>query len=463
MKTVQKMMMLPLALTLMAGILASCSSSSSESGATDNSYQGKDKKITLTFTRRDDGSSAFPAFIKASADAYTKDHPNIIIKEADITAPEGDYYAKINLAMQSPDTTPDIVTEDTFILPSDANAGYLTDLSSNLTNYVDWNNGNFVDALKEGYKGQDGKVYAIPYTTDVRGIWYNKQIFKESGLGEQFVPKSWEDVLNAARQIKKAKGNDVIPFWLNSGKATGEATSMQTYEMLLYGTGERLLDKDGKWIVNSPGILNTLKFIDTVYKEKLGPPLSNVLNGQGNNKASREFMRNGKLGMYLYGNWTVGNYLKEGAAPWPEYKDVLGFAPMPTQNGDNGGTITLSGGWGFAIPAKSKHQAEAWDFIKFISSRENNLKLALSTGNLSPRLDVAEDPSYRAVPFQEISTGFLKNAAFRPKNDKYPAVSTELQSMVEAVATGTTPEKAMAAYGAGVTRLAGEDKVKEIK
>jgi multiple sugar transport system substrate-binding protein len=136
---------------------------------------------------------------------------------------------------------------------------------------------------------------------------------------------------------------------------------------------------------------------------------------------------------------------------------------MPTQNGDNGGTITLSGGWGFAIPAKSKHQIEAWDFIKFISSRENNLKLALSTGNLSPRLDVAEDQSYRAVPFQEFSTGFLKNAAFRPKNDKYPAVSTEIQSMVEAVATGTTLEKAMAAYRAGVTRVAGEDKVKEIK
>lgn len=37
----------------------------------------------------------------------------------------------------------------------------------------------------------------------------------------------------------------MIPFWCNSGVATGEATSMQTYEMLLYGTGEKLLVVSG--------------------------------------------------------------------------------------------------------------------------------------------------------------------------------------------------------------------------
>ena len=43
------------------------------------------------------------------------------------------------------------------------------------------------------------------------------------------------------------------------GKATGEATSMQTYEMLLYGTGERLYDDaSGKWITKSQGILDAL-------------------------------------------------------------------------------------------------------------------------------------------------------------------------------------------------------------
>lgn len=112
--------------------------------------------------------------------------------------------------------------------------------------------------------------------------------------------KTWDEVLSAARTIKEKAAKDVVPFWMNMGKATGEATSMQTYEMLLYGTGERLYDdSSSKWTVKSQGIMDALSFVDSINKEKLGPPLSKVLNGQAGNSSAREYLPKGKLGISL--------------------------------------------------------------------------------------------------------------------------------------------------------------------
>ncbi|MEK4358452.1 ABC transporter substrate-binding protein [Paenibacillus sp. FSL M7-1455] len=454
---------------LLLAVTMGCSNSGSSSApqAQGNdpapSQGGGDKaateKKTITITYRDDGTGekgTLYKWIKEVSASYP--NKNVEIKPTPIQASEGDYFAKIALALKSKDTAPDIVTEDTFMLNSDASAGFLEPLDDRLKGWEDWSNGSFIEAMKKGVTASDGKVYGVPYNTDSRGLWYNKEIFKKAGLPEEWQPKSWDEVLDAARTIKEKAGSDVVPIWMNLGKATGEATSMQTYEMLLYGTGERLYDEASKkWIVKSQGINDALGFIETITKEKLGPPLSKVLNGQAGNTATREYLPKGKLAISLDGSWITGNYLEGGAAPWPEYKDVLGFAPMPTSKGQDPGTITLAGGWALSIPSNAKNKDEAWDFIKFALNKENTQKLVMSSGNITVRADVAKDPEYTKMPFNAIATEYLKNAEFRPAQDKYPEVSTQIQSMVESVATGTSAADAANKYAQDVTRIVGQD------
>ncbi|MEK3734204.1 MULTISPECIES: ABC transporter substrate-binding protein [Paenibacillus] len=435
---------------------------SSEPGSPETGEAGENAKTVISVTFRDDGigeNGAFYKWLKEVSASYP--NPDVEIKPTPIQASEGDYFAKVALALKSTETAPDIVTEDTFILNSDASAGYLEPLDDRLQDWEDWNNGSFIEAMKKGVTASDGKVYGVPYNTDSRGLWYNKEIFKQVGLPEDWQPKSWEEVLNAARTIKE-QAPDIVPIWMNMGKATGEATSMQTYEMLLYGTGERLYDDaSGKWIIKSQGILDALGFVETVNKEGLGPPLSKVLNGQAGNTASREYLPQGKLAISLDGSWITGNYLETGAAPWPEYKDVLGFAPMPTSEGQPPGSITLAGGWALSIPSNSKNKDEAWEFIKYALNKDNTQKLVTSSGNITVRTDVAKDPGYTQMPFNEIATAYLQNADFRPSQEKYPEVSTQIQTMVEAVATGTSPQDAMNKYAQDVTRIVGADNVVE--
>lgn len=439
--------------TALGGVLlAGCSGSGDKTSSSG--------KTTITVTYRDDGAGEKGTLYRWLTE-IAADYPNkdVEIKPSPIQASEGDYFAKVALALKSKDTAPDIVTEDTFILNSDASAGYLEPLDERLKDWEDWSNGSFIEAMKKGVTASDGKVYGVPYNTDSRGLWYNKEIFKQVGLPEEWTPKNWEEVLDAARTIKE-KAPDIVPIWMNMGKATGEATSMQTYEMLLYGTGERLYDDaSGKWIIESQGILDALGFIETVNKEKLGPPLSKVLNGQAGNTASREYLPQGKLAISLDGSWITGNYLETGASPWPEYKDVLGFAPMPTSQGQAPGSITLAGGWALSIPSNAKHKDEAWEFIKYALNKENSKKLVTSSGNITVRADVAKDPEYTQMPFNEIATEYLQNAEFRPAQEKYPEVSTQIQTMVESVATGTSPAEAAQKYTQDVTRIVGEDAV----
>ncbi|MFD2611141.1 ABC transporter substrate-binding protein [Paenibacillus gansuensis] len=432
-------------------------------GCTTKTEDGDSKgKTTITITYRDDGAGkkgSLYKWIEEVAASYPD--KNVVVKQTPIQASEGDYFAKIALALKSKDTAPDIVTEDTFILNSDASAGFLEPLDDKLKEWEDWTNGSFIEAMKKGVTASDGKVYGVPYNTDSRGLWYNKDIFKKAGLPEDWKPKSWDEVLAAARTIKE-KAPDVVPIWMNMGKATGEATSMQTYEMLLYGTGERLYDDaSGKWITKSQGILDALTFIETVNKEKLGPPLSKVLNGQAGNTSSREYLPQGKLAISLDGSWITGNYFESGAAPWPEYKDVLGFAPMPTSKGQEPGSITLAGGWALSVPSNAKHKDEAFEFIKYALNKENSKKLVISSGNITVRADVAKDPEYTKLPFNEIATEYLQNAEFRPAQDKYPEVSTQIQTMVESVASGTSPADAAAKYAQDVTRIVGADHILE--
>jgi multiple sugar transport system substrate-binding protein len=437
-------------------------SASASASATTGDGGDQATKATVTITYRDDGLGENGSLYKWIMDvASTYPNKNVEIKPTPIQASEGDYFAKIALALKSKDKAPDIVTEDTFILNSDASAGFLTPLDDNLKDWSDWTDGSFIEAMKKGVTASDGKVYGVPYNTDSRGLWYNKEIFKKVGLPEDWQPKTWDEVLSAARTIK-AKEPAIVPIWMNMGKATGEATSMQTYEMLLYGTGERLYDNDsGKWIIKSQGILDALNFISTVNKEKLGPPLSKVLNGQAGNTSAREYLPQGKLAISLDGSWIPGNYLDNGASPWPQYKDVLGFAPMPTSKGQAPGSITLAGGWALSIPSNAQHKVEAWDFIKYALNKENSMKLVIAQGNITVRADVSKDPAYTQMPFNEIATDYLKNAEFRPAQDKYPEVSTQIQTMVESVATGTSPADAMKKYAGDVTRTVGEDHVLE--
>jgi multiple sugar transport system substrate-binding protein len=390
---------------------------------------------------------------------FEKAHPGYTVKLLPIEAAENDYYTKLSLMNRSANTAPDVMYEDTFLVNTDIQAGFLAPLDDYLAKWPDWS--QFTDASKTAAKALDGKTYGVPMGTDTRALWYNKDLFAKAGLTVPWQPKTWDDVLAAARTIK-AKLPGVTPLNVYSGKGAGEGATMQGFEMLLYGTSNTLYDNSAnKWVSSSPGFLDSLNFIKTIYGEKLAPDQQDALNPNFGTTVGTDWLPNSKLAINLDGSWMTGNWLTTGTKPWPQWSTVLGLAAMPTQNGEAPGSTSMSGGWVLSVGSHAKDKQAAFDYVSTSLNKENSLAYDVAAGQIAERADVAADPSYlSSSPTLKFFTDLVQVTHFRPAYADYPHISDAIQVAMEAVMTGQlTPEKAMSAFSDQVKSAVGADKV----
>jgi multiple sugar transport system substrate-binding protein len=432
---------------LVAVAVAACGGGSNSSPDT--------SKITVTY-KQIGGEPVYQEFLGAAKTEFEKANPGITVNLQPITAADSDYLTRLQLQMRSPRTSPDLVYEDTFQINSDIEAGYLRPLDDQLNAWPDWQ--QFSETAKGAGKALDGKTYGVPDGTDTRGLWFNKEIFAKAGLPADWQPKTWDDVLSAARTIK-AKVPGVIPFNIFSGKAVGEAASIQGFEMLLYGTADTLYDLPSrKWVVGSKGFTDSLQFVKTVYTEQLGPTPAQSLDPNFQYKVAQQLLPKGQLAIDLDGSWVSHNWLPGNASPWQRWDTVLGTAAMPTQTGQAPGRVSMSGGWTWAIPKNAANPDKAWEFLKLISDHEHHVKFDIVNTQIPVRTDVAKDPRYLAAnPTNGFFSSLVPVTHYRPAYALYPRISSEIQTAMESVMTGTADVPTAAkTYDERVKGIAGD-------
>ncbi|MEV6754064.1 extracellular solute-binding protein [Streptomyces sp. NPDC051214] len=410
-----------------AGTLTACGGDSGDDPDT----------VKVSFKQSTDNQvKVMDTFLADIKKQFEKENPGKKVKLVPIKAPDSEYYTKLQQMMRSPKTAPDLVYEDTFLINSDITSGYLKPLDTYLNKWKDWD--QFIDTSKSAAKAADGKTYGVPDGTDTRGLWFSKSIFKKAGLPADWQPKSWDEILQAARTIKK-KVPGVTPMNVYTGKPAGEAATMQGMEMLLYGTGEDPMydPKAKKWVTGSQGFKDSLEFVETVYKEKLGPDVSDALDPNFATRVRGELLPEDKLGINLDGSWLPQDWGKGAGHEWPEWSQKLGLAHMPTQNGEAPGKVSMSGGWTWAIPAKAGNPDLAFKFIEQMQTKANAQKWYVANSGIAVRKDVAADPAYlKAQPGLKFFTDLVETTHYRPAYPAYPKVSTAVQEAMEKVTTG---------------------------
>ncbi|AYL38330.1 extracellular solute-binding protein [Streptomyces fungicidicus] len=424
---------LPTALALTLAAAATLTACGGGSGSDPDTVKVSFKQST------DNSIKVMDTYLADIKEQFEKANPGKKVELVPIKAPDAEYYTKLQQMLRSPKTAPDLVYEDTFLINSDITSGYLKPLDPYLAKWKDWE--RFIDTAKAAAKGEDGKTYGVPDGTDTRGLWFSKDVFAKAGLPTDWQPRTWDEVLEAARTIKE-KVPDVIPLNVYTGKPVGEAATMQTFEMLLYGTGDAtsdpLYDKGGKkWITSGKGFEDSLAFVETVYREKLGPEVSDALDPNVGTRVRGEWLPQGRLGIALDGSWLPQDWLEGSGHEWPEWSKELGLAAMPTQNGQAPGRVSMSGGWTWAVPAKAGNPDLAFEFIKTMQTKANAQKWYVANSGIAVREDVANDPAYaEAQPGISFFTGLVEHTHYRPAYPAYPKVSTAIQEAMEGVTTG---------------------------
>jgi multiple sugar transport system substrate-binding protein len=421
------------------GILTGVSPASASSGGT----------ISVVYQVQG-GTNALTALVNTAKTEFQKQYPGWTVNLEPITSPaENEYYTKLDLMNGSASTAPNVMYEDTFLVNSDVAAGYLSPLNSYLSTWSGWK--EFSPAAQAAAKGANGKIYGVSMGTDTRGLYYNKQIFAKVGLPVPWHPTSWAQVLAAAETIK-AKDPGVTPMNVYGGLGEGEGSTMQGFEMFLYGTNNWLWDSThAKWEKAGAGFQSALGVYQQIYvKDNLGPTVQTALGSQTWQTVQQGLMPQGKLGIDLDGSWVTSDYIGSGPKPWPQYTKVLGVAPMPTENGQGPGHVSLSGGWLLSVGSHgtSAQKQMAFNYITIALNQKNSLTYDITGGQVASRQDVATAPAYKNQgPLVATFSSFVPFTHFRPAFAAYPKLSTEIQTITGQVMTGQeTPAQGAAAY-----------------
>lgn len=450
-------------------VLAATACSSSAPNSQSPGERGGKKTLSIMANSISGGKNAveaewiksyvIPNFIKAQKEKGV---------EVDVTfEPQGvndeDYKTKIALDLSSGKGA-DVIGIDGIWTGEFAQAGYIKPLNQVAKEADNWNGwDHMTKAVQMALSFQDER-YGIPQGTDGRVIYYNKDLFKKAGLPEDWQPKSWDEILEAGRALKKIDG--VTPIQLNAGTAMGEATTMQGFLPMLVGTGQPLW-KDGKWMGDTQALRDVLKLYKSIYvDEGLGDPiLQQEASGRDNSFA--EFAA-GKIGMLFEGDYfwrSVINPAKGvGTAPMANRDQVVGYAMIPAMkpgSGINGQDfVSMSGGTGRVINPNSANPDLAWELLTFMNSPEALEALAAGTLSISPREDVNDKLLASDKMLTFVNTKVLPITVYRPGLAEYPEVSAKLQQATLDIVSGASPEDAAKAFADALPGIVGgEDKI----
>jgi multiple sugar transport system substrate-binding protein len=376
-----------------------------------------------------------------------------------------DEQKKVALLLRSPSTSPDIVSMETPNVGELAQSNYLLPLNKYVAS-----DKLFWPTTPKSVKDMStfgGKVYAINSGNNVSMMFYNKAMFRKAGIALPWKPKTWNDLLSAARKVKAANPG-VIPLWLHAGASIGAFVGLaQTSGNLIAGSvSPTMLDrKTGKWVIDSPGLRATLGFYKTVYSEGLGPP-SGALFGSSAAIQPPDLMRKHKLAIMLGSNWYPGQWVFKFADPWPTAQAEVGVAPVPTQNGQAPGHATTLAGWSWGISRASKNPDLAWKLIEIMQSDKNMLDHANWAGFLPPSTRVASSPAFaKFAPPQGLFRDYAAFATPIPSDPGFPVYGRALGDATGKLAQqpSTSIDDAIGIIAKDMKNELGSDKVETLK
>lgn len=386
-------------------------------------------------------SYVIPNFVKAQKERGVE----VEVKFEPQGVDDEDYKTKIALDLSSKKGA-DVLGIDGIWTGEFAQAGYIKPLNQIAKSADSWEGWEQMTEAVQQALSFEGERYGIPQGSDGRVIYYNKTLFEQAGLPTDWQPKSWDEILEAGRALKKVDG--VTPIQLNAGTAMGEATSMQGYLPMLMGTGQKLW-ADGKWYGDTQGMKDVLNLYKTIYvDEALGDPILQQ-EASGRDTSFAEFAA-GKIGILFEGDYFWRSVINPaegvGTAPMADRDTVVGYAKIPAMKPGSGvegqDFVSMSGGAGRVLNPNSKNADLAWELLGFMNSMEAFEARAAGTLSISPRKDVNDKLLASDKMLTFVNTEVLPITAYRPGLAEYPEVSAKLQQATLDVVSGTSSEDA---------------------
>ncbi|HEX2033976.1 MAG TPA: ABC transporter substrate-binding protein [Chloroflexota bacterium] len=257
-----------------------------------------------------------------------------------------------------------------------------------------------------------GKITALPWNTDDRALYYNRQHFIEAGLDPNKPPLTWEDVLDVGMRLTVRQGADVVRAgWVADGSGTNWNIGYH------WSAGGRWLKEGEGAKPNRRAAFNDeiarrwMQFVKESQDRIFGNYDAQVAWQSRFGSSEKGAWWNDGLSMGVTGVWELGNFKR-----WGPHID-FGVAPPPRPKGMEGTPTTWAGGFALAIPIgiKGNLQEAAWEFLKYYCyGKESQVLFGSATGQMPALIEAAEDKAYKeSDPHMPVFVDIMKHAKIR--------------------------------------------------
>nr|WP_235845710.1 ABC transporter substrate-binding protein [Neobacillus novalis] len=362
--------------------LSACSNSESTSGSSDG-------KVNLTWWSHDG-----PTFVKANK-KFIKDYeaanPNVKINLQ--IYPYDAFVQKLKAAYASKNP-PDMAQVFGSWVPEYTKNDLLSPVPDEMK---DWVKSGFYEPALGAYT-HDEVPYGIPqeYNIENGGVLANPDMFKNAGLD---YPKTWDELITDAQKLTVTQ----------NGKIQVKGFDFVNYDNITFTFLSLILQQKGEyWTKDNQVNFSTpeaVKAMDELKKFVTDYKVTNLRDFGGKLDTSDLFFKN-KAAMVIRGPWSIA----EGKENYQFEK--LDYIPMPSFT-ENPPYFAAESGWGEIVAKSSKHQEEAWKFIKYMTEKENAKYFNITTFTVPANKEAAQDPEFlKALPKMKASIDVLPYGMF---------------------------------------------------
>jgi ABC-type glycerol-3-phosphate transport system substrate-binding protein len=219
----------------------------------------------------------------------------------------------------------------------------------------------------------NGKMYSFPFCKSVLMMYFNKKVLADAGFSQP--PKTWDEFLAQARQIKAKTGK----------RAWAVSVDTSTIDGMIFSMGGDVI-KDKTTLFDSPESIKVFELFETLAKEDLAiqiPPTTYDDETEFSQDQVAFIFRSSS------GKSSVNLLMVNRQDQW-------GMANVPQADPAHPHTV-LYGPNVVIFNTTPDQQTAAWDFAKFFTSKEQSTRWALGTGYMPIRKSSAQDPKIQAM------------------------------------------------------------------
>jgi multiple sugar transport system substrate-binding protein len=382
----------------------------------------------FTFAMGQDTTGALPIMV----DNFNKEYEGqYTANYREMPTDTGQYFDQLRTEFQAGGGDIDLIGGDVIWPAQFAALGYIVDLSDRFTEEEQQ---SFLPGPVES-NTYEGKVYGVPWYTDVGLLYYRKDLLEQSGFSEP--PATWDELKEQALRIVQDSDTENGFIFQGANYEGGVVNGLE----YVYSHGGAVLDENdkNKVVIDSPEATAGLQTERSMVEEGVAPESVTTYT---ETESEALFLRGGSVFLRTWPQL----YSKAGDAEQSNIEQAqVGVVPLPA--GEGGQSAGGLGGWNFFINAASDPQTQdaAYEFIRFATSPEQQRFYALEGSRLPTLQELYEDQEVLdAVPVIKLAgEQTLQDALPRPVSPFYSDMSLEMAKQFNASLKGdVSPEEA---------------------